>query len=76
MAWMVRLVKIGAAGEGPCTDVMEIHRPGDLVDIANLGLTLKQNGCWRVFNGRSWLCRSRSTRFGGLIARAVTALAV
>ncbi len=39
---MLRLVKIGAEGEGPCTDIMEINRPGDLVDIANLGLTLAE----------------------------------
>jgi len=42
VAWMLRLVKIGAEGEGPCTDIMEINRPGDLVDIANLGLTLAE----------------------------------
>ena len=40
MGWMLRLVKTGAEGEGPCTDVMEITRPDDLVDIGNLGLTL------------------------------------
>jgi len=40
VAWMLRLVKIGAEGEGPCADIMEIRRPDDLVDIANLGLTL------------------------------------
>jgi len=39
---MLRLVKIRAEGEGPCTDVMEIRRPDDLVDIANLGLTLAE----------------------------------
>jgi len=39
---MLRLVKIGVEGEGPCTDVMEIRRPDDLVDIANLGLTLAE----------------------------------
>ena len=39
---MVRLVKIGAAGEGPCADVMEISRSGDLRDIASLGLTLAE----------------------------------
>jgi len=39
---MLRLVKTGAEGEGPCTDVMEINRPGDLGDIANLGLTLSE----------------------------------
>jgi len=42
VAWMLRLVKIGVEGEGPCTDIMEIHRPDDLVDIANLGLTLAE----------------------------------
>jgi len=42
VAWMLRLVKTGAEGEGPCTDVMEINRPGDLGDIANLGLTLSE----------------------------------
>jgi len=42
VAWMLRLVKIGAEGEGPCTDIMEIRRPDDLVDIANLGLTLAE----------------------------------
>jgi len=35
VAWMLRLVKIGVEGEGPCTDILEIRRPDDLVDIAN-----------------------------------------
>ncbi len=39
---MLRLVRIGVEGEEPCTDVMEINRPGDLVDVANLGLTLSE----------------------------------
>jgi hypothetical protein len=42
VAWILRLVNTGAEGEGPCTDVMEINRPDDLVDIANLGLTLAE----------------------------------
>jgi hypothetical protein len=42
VAWIVRVVKIGAEGEGPATDVMEIERPGDLADIAGLGLTLAE----------------------------------
>jgi len=42
VAWMLRLVKFGAEGEGPCTDVMEIDRPDDLRDIADLGLTLAE----------------------------------
>jgi len=42
VAWILRLVKIGVEGEGPCTDIMEINRPDDLADIANLGLTLAE----------------------------------
>ena len=40
MAWIVRLVKIGADGEGRFADIMKISRPDDLDDIANLGLTV------------------------------------
>jgi hypothetical protein len=36
------LVEIGAQGEGPCADVVEISRPDGLVDIADLGLTLAE----------------------------------
>ncbi len=39
---MLRLVRTGAEGEGSCADIMEIRRPDDLVDIANLGLTLAE----------------------------------
>jgi hypothetical protein len=39
---MLRLVKTGAEGEGSCTDILEIGRPGDLGDIASLGLTLAE----------------------------------
>ena len=42
VAWMLRLVKIGVEGEGPCTDVMQVNRPDDLHDIADLGLTLAE----------------------------------
>ena len=42
VAWVLRLVEIGAEGEGPCADVVEISRPDGLVDIANLGLTLAE----------------------------------
>ncbi len=42
VAWILRLMKIGVKGEGPCTDIMEIRRPGDLVGIDNLGLTLSE----------------------------------
>ena len=42
MARILRLVKIGAEGVGQHTDVMEINRPDDLGDIADLGLTLAE----------------------------------
>jgi hypothetical protein len=35
-------VQIGAEGEGHCTDVIEIDRPDDLGNIADLGLTLAE----------------------------------
>jgi hypothetical protein len=40
VAWVLRLVEIGAEGEERCADVMEISRPDSLDDIADLGLTL------------------------------------
>jgi hypothetical protein len=42
VAWIIRLVKIGAEGEGRTLDVMEINRPDDLSDIADPGLTLDE----------------------------------
>ena len=42
MAWIVRLVSIGAEGEEHSTDVMRIARPDDLADLAALGLTLAE----------------------------------
>jgi hypothetical protein len=36
------LVKTGLDGEGQSTDVMEINRPDNLGDIADLGLTLTE----------------------------------
>jgi hypothetical protein len=42
VAWVLRLVKIGAEGESQSTDVMTINRPDDLGDIATLGLTLAE----------------------------------
>src|SRR4051794_24802901 len=42
VAWVLRLVEIGAEGEGSCTDVVEISRPDGLGDIADLGLTLAE----------------------------------
>ena len=42
MSWMVRLVKTGARSEKQSIDVATITRPDDLVEIANLGLTLAE----------------------------------
>jgi hypothetical protein len=37
------ILKLAAAGdEGRCEDIMEISKPDDLDDIANLGLTLTE----------------------------------
>jgi len=42
VGWIVRLVKICAEGEARSVDVMEIRRPDDLRDIADLGLALDE----------------------------------
>jgi hypothetical protein len=42
VAWILRLVKIGTEGEARGRDVMEIERPDDIADIAELGLTLSE----------------------------------
>ena len=47
---------MAAAGdEGPCVDIMEISKPDDLGDIANLGFrpSRKRNSCSRGFGARS-----------------------
>jgi hypothetical protein len=42
VAWILRLVQIGDGGDGQALDVMEISRPDDLRDIADLGLALSE----------------------------------
>ena len=42
VAWILRLVEIGAEGDGLAHDVMGINRPGNLGSIAVLGLTLSE----------------------------------
>src|SRR5689334_10238587 len=39
MGWVLRLVESGADGSSDSIDVLEIERPGDLGDLADLGLT-------------------------------------
>src|ERR1700679_3092970 len=38
--WILKLAAAG--GEGPSVDIMEISKPDDLGDIANLGLSLME----------------------------------
>jgi hypothetical protein len=42
MGWVLRLVETGVDGSSRSVDVLVIDRPGDLDDIAALGLTLAQ----------------------------------
>src|SRR5438309_1261542 len=42
MGWVLRVVETGGDGRTRSVDVMEISRPNDLRDIANLGLTLTE----------------------------------
>src|SRR3954468_14731703 len=42
MGWVVQLVETGTGSRARSVDVMEISRPNDLGDIANLGLTLPE----------------------------------
>jgi len=42
MGWVLRLVETGVEGLGRSVDVLVIDRPGDLGDLAALGLTLAQ----------------------------------
>jgi hypothetical protein len=43
VAWIVRLVSIGADGTERSTDVLRIARPDNLADLASLGLTLVES---------------------------------
>jgi hypothetical protein len=45
VAWIMRLVKTGAEGEDPGTDLIEIRRPNGLGDIADLGLICPARSC-------------------------------
>jgi hypothetical protein len=42
VAWIVRLVSLGAEGDERSADIMRIAKPDDLDDPANLGLTLAE----------------------------------
>jgi len=48
---------------------MQINRPDDLGDIADLGLTLaKRSGCWPASNRRSLLRKPGTTPFDAQFA--------
>ena len=69
VGWIVRLVDAGA--EGPGVEIMEISKPDDLGNIANLGLTLAEaKQLLAGFSGRSPARRRRGTRSGALFAPA------
>jgi hypothetical protein len=63
MEWTLRLVGTGADGQFRSFDVMLISRPEGLGEIANLGLTLTEAGCF----GRtvSHAARGTTRRVGG-----------
>src|SRR5688500_3619983 len=42
MGWVLRLVETGVEGSGQSIDVLEIIRPNDLGNLADLGLTLSE----------------------------------
>ena len=42
MRWVLRLVEAKGEGQSQGTDIMEIVRPDDLGNIADLGLTLAE----------------------------------
>jgi hypothetical protein len=62
MEWILKLEVAG--GEGPSLDVMEISKPDDLGDIANLGLTLAE-AKQLLARARSPARRQANTRAGG-----------
>jgi len=39
VAWILKLVKIGVEGEGPCTDIMEIKKPDVCIPMKPPGYT-------------------------------------
>jgi len=55
MEWMLRLVGTGLEGQSGSFDVMEISRPDDLGDIADLGMTLSEAKQWTYTRIRSLL---------------------
>jgi hypothetical protein len=57
MGWVLRLVETGVDGSSRSVDVMAIDRPGDLGDIAALGLTLAQGK--QLLTRMAWIWSDR-----------------
>ena len=75
-AWVgiFTVVKTGAEGDGQSADVMEINTPGDLSEIAHLGLGLVERSCcWRGSNSRSSPLMPEPTPVSGRIVDAAAA---
>jgi len=64
VAWIVKLVSIGAEGEKHSTDVMRIAKPDDLTDLASLGLTLAEGKRSWCINRGPWLRQSLGREYG------------
>jgi len=62
MRWVLRLVETGPEGEVRWTDVMEIVRPDDLGDIADLGLTLSEGKLLQARVQQGGAARSHGVR--------------
>src|SRR4051812_26026734 len=63
MGWILRLVETGVDGSSRSVDVMAIDRPGDLGDIAALGLT-RASSLWLSSNRKSSQPRAGTTTAG------------
>lgn len=64
MEWTLKLVAV--EGKGSCVDIMEISKPDDLGDIANLGLTLMETEqLFTRIQREISIAQARSLRSGG-----------
>jgi hypothetical protein len=70
--WILKLAVAG--GDGPCVDIMEISKPDDLGDIANLGLTLTEAKQLLARLQRE-ISTAQARRSGGRFAPAVMGFA-
>jgi len=69
VAWIVKLVSIGAAGAECSTEVMRIARPDDLTDLATLGLILAEGK--QLLAGVQLLIPTEVARDSGMISPTI-----